>query len=152
MFVRISTQFDCAESELWQEISKPESLQFVASPLLSFTPVEPGMLNEEWEVGRDYPLKLYFLNVIPMGRHSIQLVKVDREQNIISSRETGLLARVWNHDISFEEIKPGLVRYTDEIEIRAGLLTPFVWLFAHVFYRHRQRRWKRLLLLSGTRG
>lgn len=152
MFARISTQFTCTEHELWQRISKPESLQFVASPLLSFTPVEPGMLDGEWQVGRDYALKLYFLNVIPMGRHCIQFVKVDREQNIISTRERGLLARVWNHNIFFEEIKPGLVSYTDEIEIRAGLLTPFVWLFAHVFYRHRQRRWKRLLLLPKTRG
>lgn len=145
MLARISTQFACTESELWQKLSKPESLQFVASPMLGFTPVEPGVLGSEWEVGRDYPLKLYFLKFIPLGRHTIQLVKVDRDQKLISSRESGLLAKVWNHDIFFQEIEPGLVSYTDEIEIRAGWLTPLIWLFAHVFYRHRQRRWKVLL-------
>lgn len=145
MLARISTQLDCTESELWKEISKPESLQFVASPILSFVPIEPGVLDSEWEIGRDYPLKLYFLKLIPLGRHTIQLVKVDRDRNIISSRERGLLAPVWNHTILFQETRPGLVSYTDEIEIRAGWLTPFVWLFAHVFYRHRQRRWKVLL-------
>jgi len=36
----------------------------------------------------------------------------------------------------------GKVSYTDEIEIQAGWLTPVIWLFAHIFYRHRQRRWK----------
>jgi hypothetical protein len=124
---------------------KPESLQFVASPLLSFVPIEPGALDSEWEVGREYPLKLYFLKFIPLGRHSIQLVKVDRDQNTISSRERGLLTPVWNHNIVFQEIKPGMLIYTDDIDIRAGLLTPFIWLFAHVFYRHRQQQWKVLL-------
>ena len=145
MLARISTQFACTESELWQKLSKPDSLRFVASPLLAFTPMEPGVLDGEWETGRDYALKLYFLKFIPLGRHTIRLVTVDEDRNLISSRESGLLARVWNHDISFEEIKPGLVSYTDEIEIRAGWLTPLIWLFAHLFYRHRQRRWKVLL-------
>jgi hypothetical protein len=145
MFARISTRLACTESELWKHISRPASLQFVASPVLAFVPVEPGVLDSEWEVGRDYPLKLYFLNFLPLGLHTIQLVKVDRDHNIISSHERGLLAPVWNHNISFQEIKPGLVSYTDEIEIRAGWLTPFIWLFAHGFYRHRQRRWKVLL-------
>ncbi len=145
MFARISTQFACTESELWEKLRKPQSLQFVASPLLVFEPAEPGGPGGEWETGRDYPLKLYFLGFIPLGRHIIRLVTVDREQKRISSRESGLLARVWNHEISFREIAPGLVSYSDDIEIRAGWLTPVIWLFAHVFYRHRQRRWKVLL-------
>lgn len=145
MFARISTQLECTESVLWQHIGKPSSLQFVASPMLAFVPVEPGALDGEWEVGRDYPLKLYFLKFIPLGLHTIQLVKVDRDRNVISSREKGLLAPVWNHNIVFHESEPGTVSYTDEIQIRAGWLTPFVWLFAHLFYRHRQRRWKVLL-------
>lgn len=145
MFARISTEFACTEDELWERIGQPASLQFVASPLLTFVPAEPGLLDREWEVGRDYSLKLYLLNFIPLGRHTIRLLKVDKEKNIISSCERGTLARVWNHTITFREVTPGRVSYTDEIEIRAGWLTPFIWLFAHAFYRHRQRRWKLLL-------
>lgn len=135
----------CTCASIASASSNPESLQFVASPLLTFAPVEPGDPDSEWEAGRDYPLKLYLLGFIPLGRHTIRLVKVDRDQKRILSRESGLLARVWNHEISFREIKPGLVSYSDEIEIRAGYLTPVIWLFAHGFYRHRQRRWKVLL-------
>jgi hypothetical protein len=145
MLASISTKIACTESELWQQISKPKSLQFVTSPILGFIPVEPGVLDGEWEVGRDYQLKLYFLKFIPLGCHTIQLTKIDRNNNTITSRERGLLAPVWNHNIFFEEIAPGLVSYTDKIEIRAGWLTPLIWLFANVFYRHRQRRWKVLL-------
>lgn len=151
MFARISTQFACTESELWQKLSRMESLEFVASPVLRFTPIEPGVSGSEWEVGRDYRLKLFFLGFIPLGRHTIRLVTVDRDQKRISSRESGLLARVWNHEISFRESQPGLVSYSDEIEIRAGWLTPMIWLFAHLFYRHRQRRWK-VLLRKGQTG
>ncbi len=145
MLARVSTQLACSEDELWRKISQPESLRFVASPLLDFVPIEPGALDSEWEVGRDYPLKIYFLKCLPLGRHTIQLVKVNRNHNIISSRERGLLAPVWNHNIFFQEVSPGLLRYTDEIEIRAGLFTPFIWVFAHLFYRYRQRRWKVLI-------
>jgi len=102
-------------------------------------------MDGEWIVGKKYDLRLYFLNFIPLGRHTIQLVKIDKADNTISSRESGMLARVWNHDITFRETGSGKVHYTDQIEIRAGLLSPAIWLFAHIFYRHRQRRWKLLL-------
>lgn len=150
MFARISTRLACTEAELWQKIIEPRSLQFVASPILSFVPAEAGELDGEWQVGRPYPLNLYFMKFIPLGRHTIQLVEIDRDRNIVSSRESGMLARVWNHNIFFQAVAPGLVSYTDEIEIRAGWLTPFIWLFAHVFYRHRQRRWKKLLQKEGS--
>lgn len=145
MIARISTRLAGSERELWQKIIEPNSLQFVASPLLSFVPVQQGGLAGEWQVGVPYPLKLYFLKFIPLGRHTIQLLKIDKETNTIVSQESGRLARVWNHTISFHEVAPGVLSYTDEIEIRASWLTPVIWLFAQLFYRHRQRRWKVLL-------
>jgi hypothetical protein len=39
----------------------------------------------------------------------------------------------------------GMTRYTDEVEIHAGLLTVPAWLFALAFYGHRQRRLNRLV-------
>jgi hypothetical protein len=145
MIARISTRLTCSEDELWQKVMEPRSLQFVASPLLSFVPVQEGSLSGAWQVGVPYPLKLYFLKLIPLGRHTIQLVRIDKETYTIVSQESGHLARVWNHTISFRMIAPNVVSYTDEIEIQAGWLTPAIWLFAQLFYRHRQRRWKVLL-------
>ncbi|MFP4193639.1 MAG: hypothetical protein ACLFRO_01725 [Desulfobacterales bacterium] len=127
------------------KIIEPKSLQFVASPILSFIPDESGALDGEWIVGKKYHLRLYFLKFIPLGGHTIELAEIDKAANTISSKENGMLARVWNHDITFHEVYPGKVHYTDKIEISAGLLSPVVWLFAHIFYRHRQQRWKLLL-------
>jgi len=61
-------------------------------------------------------------------------------------RDNGYSALIttWDHWITVEPDGERGTRYRDEVEVKAGLLTPFVWLFAQVFYRHRQRRWRAL--------
>ncbi len=145
MFVEVSTQLPATESEFWEKISTQESLQFIAAPLVTFKPVNHESSHNTWEIGRNYLFKLYFLGCIPLGAHTIHIIKRDDRKNIISSNESGLLVPVWNHKISFKEIQPGLLSYRDEIEFDAKWLTPFVYFFAQIFYRHRQRRWKKLL-------
>jgi hypothetical protein len=39
----------------------------------------------------------------------------------------------------------GNALYMDRIEIEAGVMTLPVWLFANVFYRYRQMKWRKLL-------
>ncbi|MFO7583785.1 MAG: hypothetical protein R6W69_03565 [Anaerolineales bacterium] len=145
MLARISTTFDCTAEHLWDEISRPASLRFVAAPLLHFEPLVPGELDGEWVVGKTYALRLSLFGFLPAGEHRITLASIDREANLIESKESGALSPVWNHTIRFHPLENGKLHYTDEIEIQAGLLTGFIWAFAHLFYRHRQRRWKALL-------
>jgi hypothetical protein len=145
VLARISTHFDCTEEEFWDKIVEPESLRFVSAPLVVFEPLVEGALDGEWTTDRSYELKLYLLGVLPLGRHTIRLVAIDRELNTIVSNEGGALAPVWNHTIRFHRDEGGQLAYTDEIEIEAGWRTPFIWAFAHLFYRHRQRRWRKLL-------
>jgi len=145
MFARILTVFDCTEAELWEKIIEPKSLQFVASPILSFKPLFKGELDGEWVIDKTYDLKLYFLNILPLGFHRIKLVTIDRKSNTIVSKESGKLASVWNHTIQFRQVEKNKLHYIDEIEIKAGWLTAAIWAFVHLFYRHRQKRWKILL-------
>jgi hypothetical protein len=145
MLARISTVFDCTDKQLWDKIVEPKSLQYVAAPLLRFEPLVAGELDGEWIVGKTYVVRLCFLSLLPLGQHRIKIVAIDRGTNTIKSQESGSLARVWNHTIHFRPAGAGQLHYTDAIEIKAGLLTPFIWAFAHLFYRHRQRRWKTLL-------
>lgn len=49
----------------------------------------------------------------------------------------------WDHLITAQEVNGGTL-YRDSVTIKAGILTPFVWLFARLFYAHRQRRWATL--------
>ena len=45
----------------------------------------------------------------------------------------------WNHLMSVEPDDGG-TRYTDRIEIDAGIATPIIAAFARRFYAHRQKR------------
>ncbi|WKZ35136.1 MAG: hypothetical protein QY332_16095 [Anaerolineales bacterium] len=145
MLASISTTFDCTAEQLWDEISRPASLRFVAAPLLYFEPLVPGELDSDWVVGKTYALRLSLFGFLPAGEHRLTLTNIDREANLIESKESGALAPVWNHTIRFHALANGKLHYSDEIEIQAGLLTGLIWAFAHLFYRHRQRRWKKLL-------
>ncbi len=145
MLARISTTFDCTAEQLWAEISRPASLRFVAAPLLHFEPLAAGDLDGEWVVGKTYPLRLSLFGFLPAGAHRITLINIDRAANLIESRESGALSPIWNHTIRFHPLGNGKLHYSDEIEIQAGLLTGVIWIFAHLFYCHRQQRWKQLV-------
>jgi hypothetical protein len=145
MYAIISTTFDCTTEQLWDEISHPASLCFVAAPLLQFEPQVDGELDGEWITGKTYTVRLSLFGFLPAGEHRITLASIDREAKQIESKESGDLSPVWNHTIRFRPLENGKLHYTDEIEIKAGLLTGVTWAFAHLFYRHRQRRWKILL-------
>ena len=64
---------------------------------------------------------------------------------IITEEQGGIVSK-WEH---LSKVSPtdndAIILYTDQIDIEAGLFTPFVWLYAHLFYRYRQLRWKRLI-------
>ena len=130
---------------MWQELQKVSSLMQVASPVLKFTTKTGDALPEKWAVGTEYRFRLFFFGVIPLGSHHIKLVKLDKQERKLVSNEHGSLARAWNHQIQFKSIGDDSIQYTDSIEIHAGLLTVPIWLFAHFFYRHRQRKWKKRL-------
>jgi hypothetical protein len=82
--------------------------------------------------------------VIPAWKHEIRIVRVDEAARVIYTNERGGGVRKWNHRITIKPLSDDRCRYTDEIDIGAGPITPLVWAYAHVFYRYRQRRWRKL--------
>jgi len=70
--------------------------------------------------------------------------RIDQEKREIQTREYDAMIRRWDHRLHFEPAGDNKCRYTDDIEIQAGVLTPLVWLWAEWFYRHRQKRWRRV--------
>ena len=145
MKATISTIIKTNADRMWKELQKTSSLVYVASPVLIFKSQDGGPLPSTWQIGKEYHLKLYAFHLLPLGRHRIILKRIDAKKMEIVSHESGSLLKTWNHLLRVEPLDAGMVRYTDAIEIEAGILTGVIWLFAHFFYRHRQLRWKRLL-------
>ena len=142
MIVRVSTNLNTPTDKAWGAVKRPATLVRVARGMLGFAGSDS--FPEEWREGHALKTRLLFFHLIPSWRHNLRVVKIDEEKREIVSNESGGPVRRWNHLIRVEPTRDGRSRYTDEIDIDAGLLTPFVWGFASVFYRYRQMRWRRL--------
>ena len=81
----------------------------------------------------------------PVSSHSVHVIRVDQAVREIETEENGQLVTSWNHQMRVETSPGNQSRYTDCIHLKAGLLTPPVWLFACLFCRSRQRRLRTLL-------
>jgi len=145
MRVFVQSTLPCDADLGWQRVQTIEVLQEICSPLVRLKP-ERGVsaLPERWPDAGTVRIRPYLFGIVPMGVRVLTCEHVDHQRFEIQTREHDWLIRRWDHRIQFEPLAPGKSRYTDEVEIDAGLLTLPVWLFAQWFYRHRQRRWRRV--------
>lgn len=140
MFLTVSTTLRASPDLVWRAVKRPETLRRVARGLLSFDAV--GDWPEQWQPGDCVTARLRLFHVLPLWKHRIVIQQVDEGGRAIRSEECGGPVTTWSHVIRVTQRFGGMCHYTDEIEIRAGLLTPLMWLFAHGFYRYRQWRWR----------
>jgi hypothetical protein len=151
--VKLSTILDVSADRAWAEVQTSRLLDYVAWPLQAFEPLDPPALPDVWEEGR-YRVRLRMFGLIPIGSQWIVISVPSRgpERYQVRDNGHGSIVSRWDHLITIEPISASRCRYTDEVEVEAGLLTPFVWAFARVFYSHRQRRWRRLVATSFDYG
>ena len=149
MLVERTTLLSCSAQRCLEEVQKSALLRHVAGPFVQFHPLEPKSLPERWEP-KEYLVSLRLFGFVPMGRQRIRISTRDRSQEMgrfyveLRDNGRGTLASTWDHLIVIQALGQGC-SYTDRIDVKAGVLTLFVWSFAWVFYRHRQRRWRRLV-------
>jgi hypothetical protein len=139
MKVRVSSVFEADQAAVFEKLQQVTTLQFICHPLAQFEPIDA---LSEWQAGATFRLRLR-ASGIDFGVHTIQVERFDR--NDIFTRERNKYVPVWNHRIFLEAMADGHTTYTDAVELHAGVKTLFVWAWAQVFYRHRQRRWRALL-------
>lgn len=144
------TILNCSPKQAWQELQTSRLLDYIAAPLVRFVPVEPPALPAIWEE-RSYLVELRLFDRISLGRQWIvitrPIVETTPGQQRYELRDNGHgdLIATWDHRIFVRETADGRTNYTDQVEVQAGLLTPFVWAFASLFYRYRQHRWRQLV-------
>jgi len=88
---------------------------------------------------------LFAFHVIPAYRHTIEIVEVDEANRTVRTHEHGGLLKAWNHTLHVEPIDGRSSRYTDTVDIDAGLATALVAVVAKGIYRYRHRRWRKLV-------
>lgn len=137
MLVTRTTHLPLAPEAACALAQKPALFQHVVWPLFT-----TGSLPERLEVGERASARLYLAGVVPAWRHHLQLVALEPCE--IRTNEGGGPVAVWNHTLTFEPASDGGCRYTDAIEVRAGLATLPAVLVAHLIFRWRHRRWRAL--------
>ena len=143
MRVLVQSEFPCDADRAWDAVQTNALLTEICRPLIGLKPGGgAARIPDRWSVGPAVGLRTYLLMFIPMGTRWLQWERIDHEAREMQSREHDPLIRKWDHRIHVEPLAEGRCRYTDDIEIDAGVLTLPVWAFAQLFYRHRQRRWQ----------
>lgn len=141
--VRIETELPTGAERVWSAMRHPASFNYVCRGLIGL-PALAGRTDpfREGERGTGW---LLLFHLIPLSRHTIHLVEIDRVTRSLRTREHGGLLRTWNHTLHVEPVSDRACRYSDTVDIDAGPLTAVVARFAVLIYRYRQRRWHKLV-------
>lgn len=142
--VSVSSILPATLEQIWERIVKVETLQYVAAPYATFIPVNRGKALI-WQEGEAAQFKLYLFGFLPLGVHTIRVRRFDRAAGMISTEEGNRHVPIWNHEIYIRSLEEG-VHYTDTVTIGAGWKTGIVYAWSKLFYRHRQKKWLRLLM------
>lgn len=147
MKLYICSVFDSPSDKVWAEVQTTRLLKTIAKPLVTFKPVEPILLPEKWSAG-EYVVALYIFTFIPFGQHTIRISFPeiqDHKTHKMRDNGGGDIIPVWDHIITIQKLDDSQTLYKDEVEIKSGWLTLFVWLFANLYYRYRQYKWRKLI-------
>jgi hypothetical protein len=140
--ITVHTALNAPAAAVWATVQRPETFVHVAGAMLRYPVAEqhPG----PWRVGDRTDGWVFLFRLIPFSRHTIEVASIDDTDMTLLTEEGGGLVRTWRHYVKVDPLTDDTCRYEDRIDIDAGILTPVVAAFAEVFYRYRQRRWRRL--------
>lgn len=143
MRVQLDTVLPCSYEKAVAEVKTPRLLIHIAHPLVSFEPTDGTVVPTNWEE-KTYWFRLKLFGFIPCGKQAVRITFHEDDAAFrVRDNGYGRLIRRWDHWITIQR-NSGNTLYRDTLDLDAGIITPLVWLFARVFYAHRQRRWGRL--------
>ncbi|HTE59937.1 MAG TPA: hypothetical protein VK631_06260 [Solirubrobacteraceae bacterium] len=150
MRVQLKLVLDSTPDAVWWALRSPSVLSDVAHPFFAFEPLSPRGLPRVWTEGR-HPVRASMLwGMIPAGEQVIDIRFRERGDTRIIEDSGGpvsgalSVATSWRHRMAVSPADGGRTLYRDRLDISAGLLTPFVWLGAWVFWQWRAFQLTRL--------
>lgn len=146
MRIHVATILSWPPARVWSRALNTRVLQHVCWPLVTFRPLDPPQFPEAWPEGT-FRVRLRILGV-PSGTQTLVISKpAPQEPGIHAFRDNGFGTHVrrWDHWVRVRPAPNGQTLYSDTIDIEAGVLTPVVALYASVFFRWRQARWRRMI-------
>lgn len=145
--VRVSTELPLSADRAFKHACRLQMMEYVMRPLIVFavSDEQRDHAAEQFPVGEQFEARLRLFGLIPLWKHRLTVVSVGGHE--LYTKEAGGPVRVWNHRLIFTPLGGDSCRYTDEIEVDGGVIGLFTALFVGIFFRHRQRRWRRVAAL-----
>ncbi len=153
MRVRLDLLLNCPADAAWEAVHSPAVFQAVSGPFTTAESLEPGGFPQRW-ADTEHRVRLRMLGLLPMGTQLIRLRDETRADGTRIVHDeggplTGAMSVVssWHHRmaISGDDISSeARTRFRDALDVRAGVLTPVVWLGFWFFWQLRARQLKRL--------
>ena len=142
MIVRITTDLDASAEKIWALLRRKRTFLHVTRGVIGIRDADDW--PTEQREGMVMRGRLWIFHVVPIWVHEINVESVDEHRREARTSEHGGPVQRWQHLLKVEPLADGRTRYTDEVTIDAGVLTPLVWVFAHGLYRYRHKRWRSL--------
>ncbi len=144
MQVHVESTLGCSAEAAWRKVKSCETLAQVSRPIVTFRVAGGDGFPPEWSEGSTVRCRTYLFGCVPLGTRKFGIERVDEESREIQTRECDPLIRRWDHLLRVTPEGDHECRYSDTIDIEAGVLTPLVWLFARLYFRHRHKRWREI--------
>lgn len=142
MKIHVESVFDCSPDLVWKEVQSSRLLLHLLKPLVRFVPWKGTEFPACWEAGGMVRGKMYALGFIPLGTHAVHFERIDPRRRQIQTREYSAFFQQFDHRISVEATADGKTRYSDTIEIYAGVTTMLACLLTWCLFQYRHWRWK----------
>ena len=140
--VVVTSEFEANRENIWCKIQDIDTLREICKPKASF--VSYDNTSPTWKEGKSFCFKMFLHGFIPVGKHTINVIKMDKSTGEIVTNEYNKKVTIWNHYINMEEISPNVTRYTDMVDLYAGGLTALAAWWTLKFYKHRQKKWQKI--------
>jgi hypothetical protein len=141
--VHVETILSTDADRVWPAMLSPVTFLYVCKGLFG-VPALSGR-SEALRAGERGTGWLFAFHLIPAYRHTIEVVAVDPTSKTVRTHEHGGILKAWDHTLHVEPIDERSCRYSDTVDIDAGVATAFVAALAMGIYRYRQRRWRKLV-------
>jgi hypothetical protein len=138
VLINIATILDAGADRVWRLIKKPSTFLFVVRGVLGVS----GGKNwpETWREGEMVTTRLWPFHIVPAWRHQLRVISVSDTERTMKTVEHGGPLRKWDHTLRVEPIAENRSRYTDRLQIEAGMLNWVAWPLVQAFFRYRQMR------------
>lgn len=143
--IQRSIQLEASAEKVFALLKRSSTLVFVAGTMIHYS---EGDLPVFWQTGKKINIRPRLFGLFAATDHFVEFTKIDEDNFIITTRETGEDITSWNHTMLVRPLSSMVCEYTDVVEIEAST---YIYLFAQIFYWYRHRRWVKLLKQLETR-